>query len=48
MSFKYSRVFTRENMERYLKEVAREYKKLNGKAMPAEIVLVGGSNGENN
>ena len=35
--------FTKENLERYLKELAREFRKCNGKTMPAEIVLVGGA-----
>lgn len=35
--------FTKENLDTYLKELAKEFKKLNGKNMPAEIVLVGGA-----
>lgn len=35
--------FTKDNLDIYLKELAKEYKKLNGKLMPAEIVLVGGA-----
>lgn len=35
--------FTRENLNTYLKELAKEFKKLNGKKMPAEIVLIGGA-----
>lgn len=35
--------FTKENLDTYLKELAKEYRKLSGKAMPAEIVLVGGA-----
>jgi len=35
--------FTRENLDAYLKELAKEYRKLNGKAMQAEIILVGGA-----
>lgn len=35
--------FTKENLDSYLKELAKEFRRLNGKAMPAEIVLVGGA-----
>lgn len=35
--------FTKENIDFYLKEVAKEYRKLVGKNMPAELVLVGGA-----
>ncbi len=35
--------FTKENLDTYLKELAKEYRKLNGKTMPAEIILVGGA-----
>lgn len=35
--------FTRENLDLYLKELAKEFRKLNGKTMPAEIILVGGA-----
>lgn len=35
--------FTKENLDTYLKELAKEYRKLGGKAMPAEIILVGGA-----
>lgn len=35
--------FTKENLDTYLKELAKEFRKLNGKSMPAEIVLVGGA-----
>ena len=35
--------FTKANIDAYLKEVAREYRKLAGKAMPAELVLIGGA-----
>lgn len=38
-----SNSFTKENLDTYLKELAKEFKKLNGKSMPAEIVLVGGA-----
>lgn len=35
--------FTRENFDFYLKELAKEYKKLGGKAQPCEIILIGGA-----
>ena len=35
--------FTKENLDTYLKELAKEFRKLVGKSMPAEIVLVGGA-----
>lgn len=36
-------VFTKDNIDTYLKELAKEYRKLVGKNMPAEIVLIGGA-----
>lgn len=38
-----SNVFTKENLDAYLKELAKEFRRLNGKSMPAEIILVGGA-----
>ena len=35
--------FTKENLNQYLKALAKEYKKLVGKNMPAEIILIGGA-----
>ena len=35
--------FTRENLNTYLKELAKEFRKLSGTAMPAEIILIGGA-----
>ena len=35
--------FTKDNIDIYLKEVAKEYRKLGGKAMPADIILIGGA-----
>jgi hypothetical protein len=35
--------FTKENLNDYLKELAKEFRKRNGKRMPAEIILVGGA-----
>lgn len=38
-----SRVFTRENIDMYLFELAKEYRKLAGINTPAEVILVGGA-----
>ena len=38
-----SEIFTKENLDLYLKELAKAFRKRNGKSMPAEIVLVGGA-----
>ena len=35
--------FTKENIDIYLKEVAKEYKKQIGTSMPAELILIGGA-----
>jgi len=35
--------FTKENIDTYLKEVAKEYRKQLGKEMPAELILIGGA-----
>ena len=35
--------FTWENLDFYLKELAKEFKKIGGKNMPAEIILIGGA-----
>ena len=43
MSPENNTVFTRENLDLYLKELAKEYRKRSGKAMPAEIILIGGA-----
>ncbi len=34
---------TKNNLNQYLKELAKEFRKRNGKEMPAEIILVGGA-----
>lgn len=34
---------TKEDLDTYLKEVAKQFRKLNKKAMPAEITLIGGA-----
>ena len=35
--------FTRENIDTYLKAVAKEYRRLSGKDVPAELILIGGA-----
>lgn len=43
MSSEQSFEFTKDNIDIYLKEVAKEYRKQVGKGMPAELVLIGGA-----
>ena len=35
--------FTKENLDSYLKELAKEFRKKNGTKIPAEIILIGGA-----
>lgn len=35
--------FTRDKLDFYLRELAKEFRKLNGTAMPAELILIGGA-----
>ena len=35
--------FTKDNLDVYLKELAKEFRRLNGKSMQAEIILIGGA-----
>ena len=35
--------FTKENLDTYLKELAKEFRRVNGTAMPGEIILIGGA-----
>ena len=35
--------FTREDIDTYLKELAKRFRKLNGTKMPGEIIIVGGA-----
>ena len=39
MSSEKSGAFTKENLDLYLKELAKEYKKLGGRNHPLEIIL---------
>lgn len=43
MSSEAHNYFTKDNLDAYLKELAKEYRKRNGKNMPAEIILIGGA-----
>ncbi len=43
MSIESSNVFKKDNLDLYFKELAKEYKRLVGGKMPAEIVLIGGA-----
>ena len=43
MSSENTTTFTKDNLDSYLKELAKEFRKLNGAAMPAEIILIGGA-----
>ena len=43
MSSKGRGVFTKENLDTMLKELAKEFKKRNGTAVPVEIILIGGA-----
>ncbi len=35
--------FKKDNLDHYLRELAKEFRKLNGKTTPAEIILIGGA-----
>ena len=35
--------FTKDNLDSYLKELAKEFRKINGSRTPAEITLIGGA-----
>ena len=43
MSFDQALSFQRRDLDLYLKELAKEYRRLAGRKMPAEIVLIGGA-----
>ena len=36
-------IFSKNNLDLCLRELAKEFRKLNGKSMPAEIILIGGA-----
>lgn len=43
MSSKGTGIFTKENLDTLLKELAKEFKRLNGTAVAAEIILISGA-----
>lgn len=43
MSYSAEISFTKDNLDQYLSAVAKEYRKLGGRNVPAEIVLIGGA-----
>lgn len=43
MSSEQKTFLTKENLDTYLKETAKEYRRLVGKGMPAELILIGGA-----
>lgn len=43
MSSENKNFFTKENLDTYLKELAKEFKRINGRNMEAEIILIGGA-----
>lgn len=43
MSSEQDVVFTKENLDRYLRELGKEFRKRNGASAPAEIILIGGA-----
>ena len=43
MSYSNTDTFSKENLNYYLNELSKEYRKLGGKNYPAEIVLIGGA-----
>lgn len=43
MSFENTNYFTKENLDNYLKELGKEYRRLSGKHVPAELILIGGA-----
>ncbi len=38
-----SKVFTKENINLYFRDLSKQYKKLGGKNTPVEIILIGGA-----
>ena len=43
MSYDKKHEFTKENIDEYLRAVAKEYRRAAGKGMPAEMILIGGA-----
>ena len=38
-----SRVFTKDNINLFFRDLSKEYKRLGGKNTPVEIILIGGA-----
>ena len=38
-----SRVFTKDNINLFFRDLSKEYKRLDGKNVPVEIILIGGA-----
>lgn len=43
MSYSDQTTFTKENIDTYFRELAKEYRRLGGRKLPAELVLIGGA-----
>ena len=43
MSYNDETAFNKENLDLYLKALGKEFRRLNGKATPADIILIGGA-----
>ena len=43
MSYSNQTAFTKDNIDTYIKELAKEYRRLGGRNLPAELVLIGGA-----
>lgn len=43
MSTENTEVFTKDNLDLYFKELSKEYKRLGGRKVPVEIILIGGA-----
>ena len=43
MSYNSESTFNKENLDLYLKALGKEFRRLNGKATPADIILIGGA-----
>lgn len=43
MSFEATNYFTKDNLDEYLKKLGKEYRRLSGKTVSAEIILIGGA-----
>lgn len=39
----YDHQFTKDNIDHYLKDLAKEFRRRNGKSIPAEVILIGGA-----